>query len=304
MVHHDLCPLCSSGDISLYLNVRDHFLSGEYFPVFSCRKCGFEFSQDYPDEAEIGRYYESADYLSHNNSAGGFTAGIYRIARDLMVQRKRRLIEKISGLKSGTILDIGSGSGYFASAMKNGGWKAMGIEINEKAREASVSRLGLDVIDPADISTLKSSSFDCITLWHVLEHFHDPSGYADEISRLLKPGGICILALPNSNSYDAIHYAEFWAAYDVPRHLWHFNPDTFGHFSEKAGLLMKKIKTLPLDVFYISSLSEKYKGSSFSFLRGISRAFCYFGGSLFRKEKSSSVVYILNKKDSQNLQER
>jgi SAM-dependent methyltransferase len=295
MVHNFACPLCSDERIHIHLNCRDYFLSGEPFALFKCSSCGFVFTQDYPEEQEMGKYYESEEYLSHNDSSMKFSDRIYRIVRKIMLNRKRRMVEKITGLKKGKLLDIGSGSGHFAMTMKKGGWQVKGIEINEKARISSASKLGLEINDPKEIVSLGSSSFDCITLWHVLEHFHEPNKYFREIMLLLKPGGICITALPNCRSYDAIHYREFWAAFDVPRHLWHFTPSSFALFAEKTGFRLENIKNLPADVFYISFVSEKYKEASLPFIRGIIRAKFYAIGSFFNKEKSSSIIYILRK---------
>ena len=198
-------------------------------------------------------------------------------------------------LETGSILDVGSGTGYFAATMKNAGWHAEGIEINEKAREFSRSHFGLEVGPPDKIPSLETAAFDCITLWHVLEHFHDPFGYFSEIYRLLKPEGFCIVALPNSSSYDAEYFKNFWAAWDVPRHLWHFSPATFRIFSDRTGFELVETKTLPLDVFYISSLSEKYKGSHLSFIKGITKAIWFAFLSFFNRRKSSSMIYILRK---------
>jgi 2-polyprenyl-3-methyl-5-hydroxy-6-metoxy-1,4-benzoquinol methylase len=192
-------------------------------------------------------------------------------------------------------MDIGSGTGYFASAMKEAGWSVTGVETNEKAREFSSSHFGIQALSPGQTTTLDPGSFDCITLWHVLEHFHDPFTYSAEILRLLKPGGICIIALPNSSSFDANYYGPYWAAWDVPRHLWHFNPNSFRKFSEKTGFKLETVKSLPFDVFYISQLSEKYKGSSLAFIRGMIKALIFATLVVFRKSKGSSVIYILRK---------
>jgi SAM-dependent methyltransferase len=146
---------------------------------------------------------------------------------------------------------------------------------------------------------LDVESFDCITLWHVLEHFHNPFKYASEISRLLKPEGFCLIALPNCSSYDAEYYTQYWAAYDVPRHLWHFSPETFQKFSEKTGFVIDNIKNLPLDLFYISILSEKYRGARLAFFAGIIKAMPFALKSLYNKSRSSSVIYLLRKKTDQ-----
>jgi SAM-dependent methyltransferase len=214
-----------------------------------------------------------------------------------MLQRKRSIIEKTTGKKNGKLLDVGSGSGHFLAEMKKAGWAVTGIEINEKARDYSSSAHHVDVIEPGMISSLPSDSFDCITLWHVLEHFQDPFTYASEISRLLKPDGICVIALPNRGSFDAACYKKFWAAYDVPRHLWHFSPLTFSLFAEKSGFRIKSIRRLPLDVFYISMLSEKYRGARLHFLNGITKGIWFYILSSFNKNRSSSLVYFLKKKN-------
>ena len=155
-----------------------------------------------------------------------------------MLQKKKNIIKNVTGLQMGSLLDIGSGTGHFADTMKKAGWKVNGIEINKKARDFSVSRFGLEIIGPDRISELEANSFDCITLWHVLEHFHDPLKYSSDILKLLKPDGVCVVALPNCNSYDAKYYKDYWAAYDVPRHLWHFNPVIFQDFFGKSRILI------------------------------------------------------------------
>jgi SAM-dependent methyltransferase len=299
MVHHDVCPLCSSEEISLKFRCTDHFVSDKEFSINVCSACGFVFTQDYPEESEIGWYYESDDYISHSDTSKGFSDKLYRISRTLMLRRKRKIIIKNTGKKRGTLLDIGSGTGYFANTMKNAGWNVKGIEINEKARNLSISLFGLEIIEPEKIGTLESGSFDCITLWHVLEHFHDPFKYMSDIHKLLKPGGVCLIALPNCNSYDASAYRQFWAAYDVPRHLWHFNPSTFRLFSERTGFRLIKLRTLPLDVFYISTISERYMGSKLSFIKGAVRAFPFAFLSIFHKSKSSSLIYLIRKASSE-----
>lgn len=295
MVHHNSCPLCSSGRLNPKFTCTDHFVSGEKFNVVSCTECGFTFTQDHPGEDDAGRYYESEEYISHSDTSKGIVNKLYRAARNFMLKRKVQLVKKSTGKKTGKILDIGSGTGYFANAMKLEGWNAEGIEINEKARNFSKNEFRLDVYDPSEIQNLESGAYDCITLWHVLEHFHDPDRYMREISRLLKPGGRCVIALPNSGSYDNEYYGEYWAAWDVPRHLWHFTPETFRKYCEKSSFELINIKSLPLDVFYISMLSEKYRGSKASFLKGIIIGKWFFIKTLFNKVRASSLIYILRK---------
>jgi SAM-dependent methyltransferase len=295
MVHHNVCPLCSSESIYLHLRCTDHFISKEEFDLFRCPVCDFIFTQDYPEENNISRYYESENYISLSDTSKGFSNKVYHLARNTMLVKKRNIIRNVTGLKRGNLLDIGSGTGHFANIMKLAGWQVKGIEINEKARNSSIMRFGLEIIGTDRISDLESESFDCITLWHVLEHFHDPFKYASDITRLLKPGGLCLIALPNCSSYDAKYYGPYWAAYDVPRHLWHFNPVTFNKFSEKTGFVLENLKILPLDLFYIAILSERYKGSKTAFLTGILKALYFAFLSAFNMKMSSSVIYLLRK---------
>lgn len=295
MIHHDSCPVCYSADIKLKMICPDHFMTREEFRLYTCSVCGFTFTQDHPDDKEAGKYYESDDYISHSDTSSGLVNKIYRSVRGMMLKKKRKLVINATSLPAGKILDIGTGTGHFAYEMKSSGWEVSGIEINEQARKRSIERFGLNVISPAEISSLNSASFDCITLWHVLEHFNDLYLYIREINRLLKPGGTCIVALPNMNSYDADHYKSFWAAYDVPRHVWHFNPDTFGFLFESRGFKMYDIIPLPLDVFYISILSEKYRGKYPSVITGILKGSFFALKAFFNKRKTSSLIYVLRK---------
>jgi 2-polyprenyl-3-methyl-5-hydroxy-6-metoxy-1,4-benzoquinol methylase len=297
MVHHNICPICSSEDIDHFLITPDHFLSKEIFSLFKCSQCGFVFTQDSPEESDIEKYYESIEYVSHNDSAAGFSNMLYRFSRNFMLKKKRNIIRKSTLLEKGKLLDIGSGTGHFLSEMKYAGWDVKGIEINKKAREYSESRYGIEVLPPSEISVIPSGSLDCITMWHVLEHFENPYEYMVQIQRLLKPDGILIIALPNCSSFDAVHYKECWAAYDVPRHLWHFNSTTFRIFSEKTGFSILSTQNLPLDVFYISILSEKYKGMKLNFISGMVKGLWFSLLSSFKKESSSSLIYLLRKQE-------
>jgi 2-polyprenyl-3-methyl-5-hydroxy-6-metoxy-1,4-benzoquinol methylase len=293
MIHHESCPLCKSADLAAWLTCVDHLVSKKTFKLVRCGGCGFVFTQDTPDEQEIAAYYQAEEYISHNPEARGALSSLYRIARTFMTGRKRRYIEKTAQLKSGSILDIGCGTGHFAHAMKEAGWKVTGIEPGDSARNYAISNFGLNVIVPGQISGLPDRSFDCITMWHVMEHFHDPFGYVSEISRLLKPGGLCLTALPNSNSYDARHFRQNWAAYDVPRHLWHFTPDTLSEFAGKTGFSVAATCVLPFDVFYISILSEKESGASLPFLKGSLKGLWFAIRTLFNKSGGSSLYYLL-----------
>jgi SAM-dependent methyltransferase len=274
----------------------DHLVSREEFELFKCPECGFIFTREYPAEPEIGRYYESENYISHDDRAKGIINRIYLVVRDIMLRRKLKLVISATGLTQGNILDIGCGTGYFAGTMKKAGWDVTGIEPNEKARDFGVSRFGIKALSPDRISDLPDKSFNCITMWHVMEHLHDPYKYSDEINRLLKTEGICIAALPNSDSSDAGYYGSHWAAYDLPRHLWHFSSATVKLFWEKKDFEIVRIERLPLDVFYISVLSEKNIGSKLPFIKGLVTGGFFTLQSALNKNKCSSLIYFLRKK--------
>lgn len=294
MIHHHSCPLCSSDQISFYLRCTDFFLSGESYDLFTCESCGFVFTQDRPDDKDIGKYYDSQEYASHYASKDLLNL-YYRISRSIMLRIKSSFIRRITGIKRGCLLDIGSGSGNFLARMKEIGWNVKGIELNEKAREASSSKFGVEVLPPGQISFFDSESFDCITFWHVLEHLSDPEQYLKNSMRLLKPGGCCIVALPNCRSFDAEHYKHYWAAFDVPRHLWHFTPESFSFLTGRAGYSVTSAVRLPADVFYISILSEKYKGSKLYIIAGFLKGLWFSLLAAAKKEKASSLIYVIRK---------
>jgi SAM-dependent methyltransferase len=293
MVHHNNCPLCKNQDIDFFTRCKDYLVSREEFDLFRCHSCGFIFTQDYPGEEEIGRYYESSEYISHSDSHKSLLDKVYQLVRKFMLNRKKRMVRKVCNIKSGSILDIGSGTGHFLNTMKLAGWTTSGIEISKMAREYGTTLFGFEMITPAETKALADKAFDCITMWHVMEHFQDPAGYFADVKRLLKPGGTAIVALPNNSSADARHYGSDWAAYDVPRHLWHFNCSTFSLFAGQNGFTVTDAYRLPFDVFYISILSERIKQTKLAPVRGIFKGTLFSLSSIFDKEKSSSLVYIL-----------
>lgn len=299
MIFYTKCPLCSASDIRFHIRCTDYLVTKEEFDLFRCQICGFVFTQGHPEQEKINSYYESEDYISHDDLAKGLVNRIYLVAREIMLRCKKKAVEKSSGISKGRLLDIGCGTGYFGGFMKKSGWHVSGIEPNEKAREFAIRRSGIEVIGPDRISELHDRTFDCITMWHVLEHLHNLYVYASEIRRLLRSDGSFISAVPNSDSYDAGFYRSDWAAYDVPRHLWHFNPSTFRLFWEQSGFSITGVKRLPLDVFYISSLSEKNLGSRLPFVRGVIAGSYFTIKTAFNMNKSSSLVFSLKKSNNQ-----
>lgn len=291
-ITHTHCPLCHSGEISGYLKARDHLLSSEEFSILQCRRCSFIFTDGVPSADQIGKYYQSTEYISHSDTRQGLMNKLYHTARNIMLEKKFRVVNKMSG--GGKLLDIGSGTGYFPAYMKKKGYQVTGVEIDEQAREFAKKEFGIPVFSPEEFLNDKiEGKFDVITLWHVLEHLDDFDLYLKKMLDRLEKDGKLVIALPNCSSFDARFYKEKWAGYDVPRHLWHFTPATFKILAEKHGLEIIKMKRLPLDPFYNSMLSEKYKGCKLYIVAGTVIGKLAYIESLFNIKKSSSIVYFL-----------
>jgi len=242
------------------ITVKDFLVSGESFTLEYDSEKQILVTSPQPLESKLSSYYESENYISHTDSNKGLFAWLYQTVKKHSLSKKVGVINSFHK-QATTVLDIGAGTGDFLIAAKNNGWSVQGVEPNEKARSLA-SLKGVDLL--SDISAFKGKQFDVVTLWHVLEHLPNLDEVLKEIEALVKPNGTLIIAVPNHKSYDAKHYREFWAAYDVPRHLWHFSKKSFDRlFSE--NMLLKKTKPMIFDSFYVSLLSEKYKsGAKFS----------------------------------------
>ncbi len=294
-IHISSCPVCNSPEIKTYIEGEDYFASKEAFNIEKCQSCGFLFTQNFPAEEYIGSYYESPDYISHSDSQKGLINSLYHKVRSYMLKSKARLIEEQTPRK-GSLLDIGAGTGYFANEMKKRAWDVSAIEKNSQARQFIKDKWGIEAKDDETLSNLPGNSFDVITLWHVLEHLEHLNEVMEKLYSILKEDGILIIALPNSASYDARKYKIFWGGYDLPRHLWHFNPETFKLLASQHGFEVKKTKRMPFDVFYVSLLSERYRKKLFGVFRAV------FWGSIgwlesgFNIKNTSSLIYVLKKK--------
>lgn len=264
------CPLCRSEGQKQLLSTCDFTLSGERFGIAECTSCGFAFTNPRPDSHELGKYYEGEAYISHSDTQRGLKNRLYHLARGSALKRKIAQISRLCGPKKGRLLDVGCGTGYFLQAAVLDGWEGEGIEPDSGAAEQAGRRSGCRVYPESRLDQLPEGSFDLITLWHVMEHVPEPGHRAAQLMRLLKPGGILVVAVPNRQSFDAERYGEFWAAWDVPRHLNHFRPADMDRLLLSAGFRKKGMRGMPLDAFYISLLSEQYRGSG---LAGYLRAF-------------------------------
>lgn len=292
-ITYSSCPVCNSTRIREAIKIKDHSVSGVTFSVWECQDCTFRFTQHVPDSEAIGPYYKSEAYISHSNTQKGLVNQLYHKVRKITLSTKRKLIEKMTGHATGNLLDIGAGTGAFASFMAQSGWRVTGLEPDTEARKiaADVHRIQLLPID--ELFRLPVQHYDAITLWHVLEHVHDLDGYMKQLKRLLKPGGLLFIAVPNYTSYDAQRYKDYWAAYDVPRHLYHFSPRSMKKLLEVNSLKLKSCKPMWFDSFYVSMLSEKYLTGQPNLLKGawvgaISNMKAFSGN-----ERCSSLIYCI-----------
>lgn len=297
MPEMSLCPACRATNNADLFRAKDHLVSGHEFLIRQCTVCGMGWTVDPPAEEEAGSYYASDEYISHTDRKQSLADRLYHLARGFMLKHKANLVDSVVGKSAGIMIDIGSGTGYFAAFMQKRGWQVTGIELSEQARNFSVEWFGIRAISPQHLSDLPSASADCITFWHVLEHLYDPAGWMDEVKRILKDDGRCIIALPNFASADAKWFGKRWAALDVPRHLWHFTPGAFRQFAVKQGFVCESTSALPLDLFYISLLSYRNTGKGLPLARGVLTGVVIALRSLFRKESASSLVYVLSKKE-------
>lgn len=284
------CPVCKSNSFQHFLNVKDFSVTKETFNLDQCKNCGFVFTNPRPDEKEIGKYYAFEEYISHTNTNKGFINKAYQWVRNYTLNQKKNLIEQLNGGK-GVITDIGCGTGHFLKTCKENGWKVNGSEPADDARGIAKEQTQQEI--RTEVYELKEVS-DVVTLWHVLEHIHQLDKTLQHISGLVKEGGHLIIALPNLKSWDAKNYKEYWAAYDVPRHLYHFDKDTVKKLVEAFGFQMTAVKPMMFDSLYVSMLSEKYKGNGLSSIRGALNGLRSNFAAMGKKEYSSHI-YIFKK---------
>lgn len=272
------------------LQASDHLVSGESFSIHwdSIRHRAFT---DVEHLDTIGAYYKSSDYISHRPKPYSNISLLYAWARGFMLKYKYALLKKHLKQKS-SLLDIGCGTGAFMDFMKKKGFEVLGVESNKKARNICIENK-LQVY--ATEEGLVSNSFDMISLWHVLEHLPEPEEKLVAYRDSLKPGGLLVIAVPNFESHDRIHYQQDWAALDVPRHLWHFTPKGLIKSADESGFDLITKRALGLDVFYICYLSEKFRGESLAFLRGMLKGLLFSLKSLFTG-KHSSLVFVFRKR--------
>jgi len=274
-----------------YLDVKDHSISKEEFRLLKDESIDLVFTYPQPTDEKLASYYESEDYISHTDGKRSLFEKAYQFVKNIALKKKLTLINEFQQSK-GQLLDIGTGTGDFLSQAKQNGWQIIGVEPNEKAKNIALTK-GVTYIDKT--SELEDHSVDVVTMWHVLEHVPDVNSQIKELKRLLKPNGTIVIAVPNFNSYDAKHYGKFWAAYDVPRHLWHFSRLSIEKLFEREKLQL--VATLPMifDSYYVSLLSEKYKNGRMNYFSAMWIGLKSNMKARKSKEYSSHIYVIKNK---------
>lgn len=255
-----------SKNLKNYLTVKDNSVSKETFELLYDENLDLLITSPQPSENNLGRYYESDDYISHTDGKRSVFEKAYHFIKNIALKNKLSLINDLQKSK-GNLLDIGVGTGDFLLVAKENGWKTVGIEPSEKAKTIA-ERKGVEL--KSNLSDFADHSFDVITMWHVLEHVPNLENQIKELKRLIKPNGSIIIAVPNFKSFDAKYYNEFWAAYDVPRHLWHFSKTAIEKLFSQEDLQLEKIFPMKFDSFYVSLLSEKYKTGKMNYIKAFS----------------------------------
>ena len=272
-----------------YLKIKDFSISQEDFELLYNEE--LDMLVTYPEPEDIEKYYESDAYISHTDSKKTVVDKIYQTVKSYSLKKKLSLINSFKA-KEKTLLDIGAGTGDFLFTAKNKNWNVAGVEPNALAR-SKADKKGIKLYD--NLNKVLDKKFEVITLWHVLEHLPNLENKIERIVSLLTDNGTLVIAVPNFKSYDAKHYGKHWAAYDVPRHLWHFSKNTIEKLFKKHNIEIVKTKPMLFDSFYVALLSEKYKTQKQNFLKAL-----YIGLksniSANSSKEYSSHIYILKKR--------
>ncbi len=225
------CPLCRGGF------VRRLFDFDARFHLAECAGCGLVLTVPRLSAEEIGDYYPPEYYGDENRRFNPLFEWLITVFRRRRVRRIRAYVAK------GRVLDVGCGRGLTLSYLAEDGWSVQGVEISDVAAGHARSVLGIPVHTGDVLSTpFDEGSFDVVVLWHSLEHFAEPGAVLDRCARLLAPGGLLVVAVPNYESLQARASGRSWFHLDVPRHYVHF----------RLGVLVQALNARGLDVREVS----------------------------------------------------
>jgi len=297
------CLICGGTDHSPFLTGYDRFdpEKKRKFSLVRCNRCNFIFLNPRPDSTSIQKFYSHQDYhpfLNLNAPSKDLISKIYLLIRPYSIRWKRKKIHRAKGI--GSILDVGCGTGEFLFEMKRWKWEVVGIEADERGLQYARDTLGLKVFKDPEWN-FPRESFDVVTFWHTLEHIHDLRGTLERIVPLLKREGLLLIAVPNISSLDFKIYKRDWVALDLPRHLYHFEPNSLKALCRSLGLEVFKYHQIPLDTFYNCLMSERlaFERSNrktiflFHVLRGAIVALMSLYAGILRK--GSGILYYLRR---------
>ena len=273
-------------NLTKLLNCKDNTVSGDYFEVMVNTE--YEMLVTSPVPKNLENYYKSETYISHTDSKKTFFDKSYQVVKNHTLKQKLILLNSFkSGSKS--VLDFGAGTGDFLKICKNNNWQVLGIEPSAEARENAVKK---GIYLKENLLDITNQKFDVITLWHVLEHVENLKNTIKVLKSLLQPEGRIVVAVPNYKSYDAEFYKEHWAAYDVPRHLWHFSQKAIHKLFLEAEMIVEETLPMKFDSYYVSLLSEKYKTGKSNPAKAFYRGFL---SNISAKSTSeySSLIYVI-----------
>lgn len=292
-----VCPVCGSGNIKFYSKTKDYLVSKNEFSIEKCSDCGFLFTNPRPFENDLGDYYLSGEYISHTDSKKSFWDFVYHTVRKFMLKKKISFLSAhlISKINNSKLMDYGCGTGEFLLYARQRGFDVLGIEPSPHARNRASAK-GITVEPGLEHLQKGERKFHVITLWHVLEHIPDPRHIISDLINLLGKDGLIVVAVPEYLSFDSKFYKEDWAAWDVPRHLNHFNSETISKLFATYGFKMKGKHPLIFDSFYVSMLSEKNKNSGlFGIMRALWVGLMSNVRAVFGRSAYSSQVYIFSR---------
>jgi len=274
-----------------YISVKDHSVSSEEFQLLFNNEIGYLETSPQPPLEKLAEYYKSEDYISHTDTKRNLFEKVYHIIRNISLKRKLKLINSFQSDEK-TLLDIGCGTGDFLQIAQQNNWTVSGIEPNEDARQIANSKTNNSVCNTEQLLIFPKHSFDVISLWHVLEHLPNLNENVSILKSLLKENGALLIAVPNYKSYDAKYYKNFWAAFDVPRHLWHFSQESISKLFSQENMKVEETHPMKFDSYYVSLLSEKYKSGWMN----IFNAFRIGFASNLKAKRSgeySSLIYVI-----------
>lgn len=287
------CPVCASHNFEEEVVAKDHTVSQEKFRIVKCQNCGFLFTNPRPSEKAIAKYYDSDAYISHSNTKKGVINKIYHIVRKRALKSKLKLINSLS--ERGKILDAGCAIGAFLEVCQKDTWQVAGIEPDTSARKIAQNTLNINIYESILEADFADNEFQMITLWHVLEHIHQLDASIEKLKKWLAPKASLLIAVPNANAHEKNKFGAFWAAYDVPRHLYHFTPETFEKLMQKHNL--KVVKHFPMfyDSYYISLLSQRYQHGKANYLKALIQGYQSNQWAKKNAQNYSSLIYQIEK---------